>query len=165
MINKIIQMANERMHICIECPVYNSTTRTCGMPLNKLNPFSQPVTLDGVTFKPCGCFLDLKTKMTFADCPAGKWPKIVDAELVEQAKALVEEVKRTNVLSDGNRKLLTQLDTLMKGTNTKTSSCIPCINKIISELNNQLKREEVLLTEEETPQPKKRGRKSRKSGI
>jgi hypothetical protein len=135
------------------------------MPLNKLNPFSQPVTLDGVTFKPCGCFLDLKTKMTFADCPAGKWPKIVDAELVEQAKQLVDEVKRTNVLSDGNRKLLTQLDTLMKGTNTKTSSCVPCINKIISELNNQLKREEVLLISEETPQPKKRGRKPRKSGV
>jgi hypothetical protein len=54
---------------------------------------------------------------------------------------------------------------LMKGTNTKTSSCIPCINKIISELNNQLKREEVLLTSEETPQPKKRGRKPRKSGV
>jgi hypothetical protein len=103
--------------------------------------------------------------MTFADCPAGKWPKIVDAELVEQAKQLVDEVKRTNVLSDGNRKLLTQLDTLMKGTNTKVSSCVPCINKIISELNNQLKREEVLSTEEQTPQPKKRGRKSRKSGV
>ena len=163
MINKIIQMANERMHICIECPVYNSTTRTCGMPLNKLNPFSKPVTLDGVTFKPCGCFLDLKTKMSFADCPAGKWPKIVDAELVEQAKALIEEVKRTNVLSDSNRKLLTQLDSIMKGTNTKVSSCIPCVNKIIDELHNQLKREEVLLTEEQPPQPKKRGRKSRKS--
>lgn len=160
-----MQMANERMHICIECPVYNSTTRTCGMPLNKLNPFAQPVTLNGVTFKPCGCFLDLKTKMTFMNCPAKKWPQVVDPELVEQARQLVEEVKRTNVLSDSNRKLLTQLDTIMKGTNTKTSSCVPCVNKIIDELNNQLKREEVLLTSEETPQPKKRGRKPRKSGI
>jgi len=44
--NKIIEMANMRMAICRECPVYNSTTRTCGTPLNKLNPFAQPVTLD-----------------------------------------------------------------------------------------------------------------------
>lgn len=165
MINKVIQMANERMHICIECPIYNSTTRTCGTPLNKLNPFAKSVTLDGVTFKPCGCFLDIKTRMTFSDCPGKRWPKVVDDELLEQAKALIAEVKSTNVLSDSNRKLLRQLDSLMKGTNTQVTSCIPCINKMISELENQLKREEVLLSEEQPTQKKKRGRKPRKSEL
>ena len=163
--NKIIEMANMRMTICRECPVYNSTTRTCGTPLNKLNPFAQPVTLDGVTFKPCGCFLDLKTKMTFQDCPGGRWPIVVDSEKKAQAKELVQSVKATNVLSDSQRKLLAEFDELMKGSKGKVSSCVPCVNKMIDDLHNQLKSEEVLFTTEETPQPKKRGRKSRKSGI
>jgi hypothetical protein len=163
--NKIIEMANMRMAICKECPVYNSTTRTCGTPLNKLNPFAQPVTLDGVTFKPCGCFLDLKTKMTFQDCPAGKWPIVVDSEKKKQAKELVQSVKATNVLTDPQRRLLAEFDELMKGSKGKVSSCVPCVNKMIDDLHNQLKSEEVLLTTEETPQPKKRGRKPRKSAI
>ena len=163
--NKILEMANMRMVICRECPVYNSTTRTCGTPLNKLNPFATPVTLDGVTFKPCGCFLDLKTKMTFQDCPGGRWPIVVDSEKKAQAKELVQSVKATNVLSDPQRKLLAEFDELMKGSKGKVSSCVPCVNKMIDDLHNQLKSEEVLLTTEETPQPKKRGRKSRKSGI
>jgi hypothetical protein len=163
--NKIIEMANMRMAICRECPVYNSTTRTCGTPLNKLNPFSKVVTLDSVTFKPCGCFLDLKTKMTFQDCPAGKWPIVVDSEKKAQAKELVQAVKATNVLTDQQRKLLTELDELMKGSKGKVSSCVPCINKMIDDLHNQLKTEEVILTDEQTTTHKKSGRKSRKSAI
>ena len=31
-------MANKRMATCIECPAYHATTRTCGTPLNKMNP-------------------------------------------------------------------------------------------------------------------------------
>jgi hypothetical protein len=163
--NKIIEMANMRMAICRECPVYNSTTRTCGTPLNKLNPFATPVTLDGVTFKPCGCFLDLKTKMTFQDCPAGKWPVVVDAEKKAQAKELVQSVKATNTLTDPQRRLLAEFDELMKGSKGKVSSCVPCVNKMIDDLHNQLKSEEVLLIEEEQPKKKKRGRKSRKSEL
>lgn len=160
--NKIIEMANVRMAICRECPVYNSTTRTCGTPLNKLNPFAQPVMLDGVTFKPCGCFLDLKTKMTFQDCPAGKWPVVVDAEKKAQAKELVESVKATNMLTDPQRRLLAEFDELMKGSKGKVSSCVPCVKKMVDDLNNQLKTEEVLLNEEVTTTPKKRGRRKRK---
>jgi hypothetical protein len=163
--NKIIDMANMRMAICRECPVYNSTTRTCGTPLNKLNPFAQPVTLDGVTFKPCGCFLDLKTKMTFQDCPAGKWPIVVDAEKKAQAKELVQSVKATNTLTDPQRRLLAEFDEMMKGSKGKVSSCVPCVKKMVDDLHNQLKTEEVLLSEEEQPKKKKRGRKSRKSEL
>jgi len=161
--NKIIEMANMRMSICRECPVYNSTYRTCGTPLNKLNPFAQPVTLDGVTFKPCGCFLDFKTKMTFQDCPGGRWPVVVDAEKKAQAKELVRSVKETNLLTDPQRRLLAEFDEMMKGSKGKVSSCVPCVKKMVDDLHNQLKSEEVLLSTEETTIPKKRGRRKRKS--
>jgi ribosomal protein S6E (S10) len=101
--------------------------------------------------------------MTFQDCPAGKWPVIVDAEKKAQAKELVRSVKETNVLTDPQRRLLAEFDEMMKGSKGKVSSCVPCVKKMVDDLHNQLKSEEVLLSNEETPQPKKRGRRKRKS--
>jgi hypothetical protein len=103
--------------------------------------------------------------MTFQDCPGGRWPVVVDAEKKAQAKELVQSVKATNVLTDSQRRLLAEFDELMKGSKGKVSSCVPCVNKMIDDLHNQLKSEEVLLSNEETTTPKKRGRKSRKSTI
>jgi hypothetical protein len=89
----------------------------------------------------------------------------VDSEKKAQAKELVQSVKATNVLTDQQRRLLAEFDELMKGSKGKVSSCVPCVNKMIDDLHNQLKTEEVLLSTEETTTPKKRGRKPRKSTI
>lgn len=164
--NKIIEMANNRLAICIECPAYNASTRTCGVPFNKLNPLANTMTIDGITFKPCGCFLDVKTKMTLSDCPAGKWEKVVDASIIQDAKTLLETAKRNGALNGEERNLLAQIKSLMTGKNEKVTSCVSCVNQTISELNKQLKREEVLQVEEEQSiQPKKRGRKRKQSGL
>jgi hypothetical protein len=103
--------------------------------------------------------------MTFQDCPAGKWPIVVDAEKKAQAKELVQSVKATNTLTDPQRRLLAEFDEMMKGSKGKVSSCVPCVKKMVDDLHNQLKTEEVLLSEEEQPKKKKRGRKSRKSEL
>jgi len=164
--NTIIEMANKRMAICVECPAYNATTRTCGTPLNKLNPLGETMTLDGVKFKPCGCFLDVKTKMTLSDCPAGKWEKVVDGSLIQDAQTLLFNARKNGALNNDERITLARLKSLMTGRNEKVTSCVTCVNQTIAELNKQLKREEVLQVEEEQPQtPKKRGRKPRKSEL
>lgn len=157
-------MANNRLAICIECPAYNATTRTCGTPLNKLNPLANTMTIDGVTFKPCGCFLDIKTKMTLSDCPAGKWEKIVDQSIMEDAKTLLAIAKSQGALNGEQRSLLAKIKSLMTGKNEKVTNCVTCLNMDIAELNKQLKREEVLQVEEEQSiTPKKRGRKRKQS--
>ena len=162
--NQILEMANKRMATCIECPAYNATTRTCGTPLNKLNPLGETMTIDGVTFKPCGCFLDVKTKMTLSDCPAGKWEKVVDGSLMQDAQTLLFNAKKNGALNNDERTLLARLKSLMTGRNEKVTSCVSCVNQTIAELNKQLKREEVLQIEEVQPiQPKKRARKRRES--
>jgi hypothetical protein len=162
--NNIIEMANKRMAVCNSCPAFNSTVRTCGKPLNKLNPFGETMTVDGVTFKPCGCFLDVKTKMTLSDCPAGRWEKVVNASLIEDAKTLLMNAKSKGAIDQKERELLAELKSLMTGRKEKITGCVSCVNQTIDELNRQLKREEVLQINNEQPiQPKKRGRKRKQS--
>lgn len=161
--NPILEMANKRMATCIECPAYNATTRTCGTPLNKLNPLGETMTIDGVTFKPCGCFLDIKTKMTLSDCPANRWEKVVDGSLMQDAQTLLFNAKKNGALNNDERTLLARLKSLMTGKNEKVTSCVSCVNQTIAELNKQLKREEVLQIEVEQPTPKKRGRRRKQS--
>jgi len=163
--NKILEMAAKRMAICNECPAFNSTARTCGTPLNKLNPLGNTMTIDGVTFKPCGCFLDVKTKMTLSDCPAGKWEKVIDGSLLDDAKTLLFNAKSKGAIEFKDRQLLAELKSLMTGRPEKVTGCVSCVNQTLAELNKQLKREEVLQIKEQPQTPKKRGRKPRKSAI
>lgn len=162
--NQILEMANKRMATCIECPAYHATTRTCGKPLNKLNPLAETMTIEGVTFKPCGCFLDVKTKMTLSDCPANRWEKVVDGSLIQDAQTLLFNARKNGALNNDERTTLARLKSLMTGRNEKVTSCVTCVNQTIAELNKQLKREEVLQIDEVQPiTPKKRGRKRRES--
>lgn len=45
-------LQNERLKICETCPKLIKLTKTC---------------------KECGCFMVLKTKLSEASCPLGKW--------------------------------------------------------------------------------------------
>jgi hypothetical protein len=46
------ELKQKRYAICLTCPKFNSTTKTCTL---------------------CGCFMPAKTALLNADCPAGHW--------------------------------------------------------------------------------------------
>lgn len=46
------ELAAERLKVCEECEHFGRLARQCSL---------------------CGCFMDLKTKLLAAECPAGKW--------------------------------------------------------------------------------------------
>ena len=46
------ELAQYRLKICQECPMYRPKSNTC---------------------KKCGCFMKLKTQLQHAKCPIGKW--------------------------------------------------------------------------------------------
>ena len=50
------EQKQERLAICYACDRWKPSTRQC---------------------KECGCFMDLKSKIKAADCPLGKWGKVV----------------------------------------------------------------------------------------
>jgi hypothetical protein len=49
------EIAFERAAICNSCPELFKPTWTC---------------------KKCGCFMKVKTRVSFAECPLGKWGKV-----------------------------------------------------------------------------------------
>jgi len=51
-----IDIANKRFEICKACPELIKLTSQC---------------------KKCGCFMEAKTKLPHAECPIGKWDKVV----------------------------------------------------------------------------------------
>jgi hypothetical protein len=98
--------------------------------------------------------------MTLSDCPAGKWEKVVDGSLIQDAQTLLFNARKNGALNNDERITLARLKSLMTGRSEKVTSCVTCVNQTIAELNKQLKREEVLQLEEQQPiQPKKRGRR------
>lgn len=157
------EMFNYRMEICNACPVFNKTTRTCGTPLNKLNPFAEWHEMNGVRFKPCGCFMDVKARMALQECPAGLWGAVVDNDKIEEAKELVKTIKASGVVTAEQRKVLGELKGIIQGGKAVAlRHCVGCVTKLVDELGHQLKREETeLINEVEQPQIKKRGRKRR----
>lgn len=46
------ELSEHRMKLCNNCKDFRSGTRTCAL---------------------CGCFVDLKTRLLQAECPANKW--------------------------------------------------------------------------------------------
>ena len=157
------EMFTYRMEICNACPIFNKTTRTCGTPLNKLNPFGEWQEMNGVRFKPCGCFMDVKGRMALQECPAGLWGTVVDSNVIDEAKELIKVIKESGKVTGEQRKVLGQLKGIIQGGKAVSlRHCVGCVNKIVDELGHQLKREETeLINEVEQPQPKKRGRRKR----
>lgn len=161
------EMFEYRMGICKACPIFNHTTRTCGTALSKLNPFNEWQEMNGVRFKPCGCFMDVKARMALQECPAKMWTAQTDNDTIEEAKELIATIKKSGIVTGEQRSILGKLKAIINGDTKpiKLRHCIGCVTNIVDELTHQLKREdsELLLdtNEVEQPQQKKRGRKRR----
>ena len=117
----------ERLAICKACPVYNAVTGSCGTPLHRIvNPFQAPVTIEGRTFKPCGCFISAKATLKISQCPAGKWPNLISDETRKRIKALLDNYELNKRITVEERKQLTELlktiDPYYKPTN-----CAECV--------------------------------------
>jgi hypothetical protein len=62
------EVAKERMKTCQACKFYHHDTKTCGTPV-----FGNDVTFNKKKIHLCGCFIPLKSKTPWSQCPANKW--------------------------------------------------------------------------------------------
>ena len=129
-----------RVKICSSCPVFNVRYKTCGPPTNAINPFKQPHTLDGVTFKPCGCPVDHLASYAATDCPAKKWPILNEKEWKMPTLEHIREIKKRGRLQDGEMAKLFKLRREYLGIKDGKSrtSCTPCMNDLINRLERSL---------------------------
>ena len=72
-------IADARMEICTNCPLYENTSQGCTVP------GTQPCCGE------CGCSLKLKTRSLSSDCPRGFWK----AELTEEEEAKINQQLNT----------------------------------------------------------------------
>lgn len=67
-------LITRRLNECHTCPAHHIATGSCGrLLLDAVAP--NPVTdVDGSTFNPCGCLVELKARVRSESCPADRWP-------------------------------------------------------------------------------------------
>lgn len=129
------QQRKERLDICMACPVYVSSTGSCG---KFMDLFQDHVTIDGVTFKPCGCHLRSKASLKHFDCPAGKWPTIFSKKQLSILKDIADRVTKQRFIVKEDRDTLNEIfqtqDPHFKG-----FSCSSCGGEVFTVLDQLLK--------------------------
>jgi len=114
----------ERLGTCQACEHYVAATKSCG-----------PLVTEAFTDSPlCGCFMPAKTKLKTASCPLGKWEATVTSDDIAQIKEFLERDNRYRTTGE-----LTMLANKYLGAGKKASSCSSCNRKLLNELQTLVK--------------------------
>jgi hypothetical protein len=117
-------LAKKRIEICEGCDYFKPETRTCGTPVigDKIGDK-----------KTCGCFMDIKTKLTFSKCPFSFWgvSQVAENDYIA-IKKLLKDVQRT--INPQQKEVLFDMQRKYFGGNKKTSNCVPCIKSALEEM-------------------------------
>lgn len=125
------QQRKERLDICMACPVYVAKSSSCG---KFMDLFQDLVTIDGVTFKPCGCHLRAKASLKHFDCPAGKWPTIFSKKQLSILKDIAERATKQKFIVKEDRDMLNQIFQT-EDPNFRGFSCSSCGSQIFTTLD------------------------------
>jgi len=130
----------QRINICKECPVFNERYKTCGPPVNAINPFKKPHTLDGVVFKPCGCPVDHLASYAVTTCPAKRWPTITKQDWQMPTLEQIRAIRKRGTVVSGEMEHLFKLRREYLGIkdNKSFTSCTPCMNELLNTLEKHL---------------------------
>tara|TARA_R110000744_G_scaffold131957_1_gene240183 strand:- start:300 stop:704 length:405 start_codon:yes stop_codon:yes gene_type:complete len=126
------ELEAERIAICEQCPHFRKRSRTCGTPIvgNKVG-----------NKRTCGCFMDIKTKLSFSNCPLDRWQsnEISNADYLEM-KNLVSEV--THSINPKQKSVLYEMLSKYNEGTTKTSNCAPCLVKALDDIKEIIRQYE-----------------------
>jgi len=117
-------LASDRIKICEACKHFRKRTRTCGTPLKGNKVGSKRL---------CGCFMDIKTALKFANCPLGKWEDLQIShdeyleikELIDTTKIRITALQQQQVIHYSEKYL---------GLRVKASNCSPCVKNNLERL-------------------------------
>lgn len=118
------EVQERRIALCESCKHFRKKSRTCGTPIvgNKIG-----------NKRLCGCFMDVKTKLSFSTCPLGKWGDFqVSKDDYLTMKKLVADVKHS--ISAEQKNTMYALLNHYTGSTSKSSNCVPCLKSALSEI-------------------------------
>jgi hypothetical protein len=123
------EIAKKRIGICEACEHFKPKSRTCGTPIigDKVGDK-----------KTCGCFMDVKTKISFASCPFSFWDgcQVTEFDYLSMKK-LMHEVNHQ--INGQQKEVLFELTNKYFGTNNKTSNCVPCLKSALAQVEQIIK--------------------------
>jgi len=120
------EVEQRRIAVCESCQHFRKKSRTCGTPIigNKVG-----------NKRTCGCFMDVKTKLSFSTCPLSKWGDLqVSKDDYLDMKKLISEVTNT-IDSEQKNTMYALLNKYSDGTKS-TTSCVPCLKSAIQEIKD-----------------------------
>jgi hypothetical protein len=118
MINFFVKenIQKDRISICKSCSHYFSPTGTC---------------------KKCGCFMSLKTRISYAKCPINRWFKVkgekIDKELpkeiIDEVLDLWKDLKTGRAKNHASKEKMIDLWNIISGAGyNPTTNCSSCIS-------------------------------------
>ena len=112
------EIRRERLNLCKGCEHYFKPTGNC---------------------LKCGCFMRVKTSLSFTECPIGLWesikeieqPKEVPKHLVKEVLKIMPDIKKGQAKDHETKARAIELYNTIYGTNHKTTSnCSSCLNSV-----------------------------------
>lgn len=112
------EIRKERLDICKQCEHYFKPTGTC---------------------KKCGCFMRVKTTLSFTECPIGKWestkeievPKTLPKHLKKEIKEVWSKIDKGVAKDHETKAQLIELYNTIYGTNySSKTNCSSCLNSV-----------------------------------
>jgi len=102
------------------------------------------ITRNRSKIKLCGCVMKIKTRLTFAECPIGKWNKHVNLSKTERKEimAFVTEVRGRGHLKRSDVERLYGYGEMLSGMKQEAKMCGACVKDMLDKIYRTLKQED-----------------------
>lgn len=89
----------------------------------------------------CGCDMNLKTKLSFASCPAGKWDKYrLNDEQLENLKQFIASIDGKSTLTSEQVTELYGHASAITGKYERPTTCGACVRELLAEMRKQVEK-------------------------
>lgn len=137
----------ERLNTCRACKWYNKKFGTCGTPVVGSDEYDEDEieirntkTHYRKKIKLCGCFMNVKTKLTFASCPAEKWSSFrLSKDEINELKKFLRSIAKNGQVDEKQARELWNWKSKLTGRREQYTLCPGCVRDLISALNRELK--------------------------
>lgn len=145
------QISTQRMNTCLACKYFKSSTKSCGtlfigdrLSIEESARIQEEnqIVYRKKRIRLCGCRMQLKTKLAFAQCPIGKWkPYYLNSDEMNELRSFMESLPKSGrIVSEDVDRLY---DWVYRITRIKLRRCTTCVSQLIQEINSNLKSNEI----------------------
>lgn len=131
-----------RLAICQTCKFFEQSTQSCGT-LILGDEVETEVLFRRKSIKLCGCIMAIKSKLSFASCPAGKWDGVLTLDEQIEFKRFLLDMKAQGRLDNKDMLRFYKFKDKATGAHNERSTCGACVKKDINTFLESMKDVEI----------------------